>query len=157
MIPRILLLISFFTTLKPLCTNLATETTLNAICPTTKTLLPVLYSSLRINKKYTLSIQIHDSFYEICFNKFLISAPVLFSPLQRWESYEQGYLTQTHAKYRSLGCDAERSQLPPCSKRLHMLLLEHRLVWESGASRAVRKAVNAVFCFCITEMTDCTF
>lgn len=38
-----------------------------------------------------------------------------------------------------------------------MLLLEHRLVWESGASRAVRKAVNAVFCFCITEMTDCAF
>lgn len=26
-----------------------------------------------------------------------------------------------------------------------MLLLEHRLVWESGASRAVRKTVNAVF------------
>lgn len=38
-----------------------------------------------------------------------------------------------------------------------MLLLEHRLVWESEASRAVSKTVNAVFCFCITEMTDCAF
>lgn len=67
MIARLLLLIRFFTTVKPLCTNLATETTLNAICSHNQNpSATVLYSSLRINEKQALSIQTH----KIAFMKY---------------------------------------------------------------------------------------